>query len=300
MRGLVHGWLARDKQCVGHDQDIEQSHAVPMSARAEAFVTAAGRAILDLALPPRCAACSAIVADDGGFCPACWASLTFLGAPACARCDLPFAQPQGEGALCGACIADPPPYERVHTPLAYGAVSRQVVMRLKYGRRTGMARMMARMMAARLPVVSDDAPAMLLVPVPLHRWRLWSRGFNQSVEVARYIAQATGHQLAVDALARKRATPVLRGMGRTARDKAVRGAFIVPDKRRAMIKGRAVILIDDVFTTGSTVGACARTLLRAGAARVEIATFARVISDMAGDVDPAAAIDSIGFAPNIS
>lgn len=234
------------------------------------------RGVTDAILPHRCAQCSAIVAAPG-YCPDCWGQLDFLAGPACARCDLPLPQAAGEGALCGGCMADPPPYERVRVPLAYGPGPRALVMRLKYGRRVSLARQIASMIA---PVLIEAAPAAsepLLVPVPLHRWRIWQRGFNQSAEIARHLSRQTGWPLAVDALARVRRTRLLRGLGRTARAKEVRGAFAVPDAAKPLLAGRTVLLVDDVFTTGATTGACAKALLRAGATRVEVVAFARVV-----------------------
>ncbi len=239
-----------------------------------------GGALLDLVLPRRCAGCAAIVAGDGGFCPDCWLKLDFLSGPACARCDAPFAIPQGDGALCGACIADPPPYDRVHAPLAYGPQTRALVLRLKYGRRTGLARLMAQFIVACLPerpVMGGDALPPLLVPVPLHRWRIWSRGFNQSAQIARAIAGTTGLPISVDALIRTRPTAPLRGLGRTARARMVRGAFCVPPAAKSIVAGRTVYLVDDVFTSGATAAACAQALRRGGAARVAVAAFTRVI-----------------------
>lgn len=253
------------------------------------------RGVVDLALPPRCAACSAIVTaehlSDVSLCPQCWQTLRFLGDPACARCSLPFETAQGHGALCGGCMADPPPYHGVHAAVAYAPITRTLVLRLKYGRRVALARLMARMMAARINAVTfardggcgdDNRP--LLVPVPLHRWRLWGRGFNQAAEITRLLAPLVKADHAVDALHRRRATPPLRGQGRSQRARTVRGAFEVPVRRRAIVAGRRIMLVDDVYTTGATVASCARALLRAGAASVEVATFARVIAD-AGDVD---------------
>lgn len=234
------------------------------------------RGVTDAVLPHRCAQCSAIVSAPG-YCPDCWGKLDFLAGPACARCDLPLPQAVGEGALCGGCMADPPPFARVRVPLAYGPGPRALVMRLKYGRRVGLARQIATMIA---PVLIDAAPASsepLFVPVPLHRWRIWQRGFNQSAEIARHLSRQTGWPLAVDALVRVRRTRLLRGLGRIARAKEVRGAFAVPDAARPLLAGRTVLLVDDVFTTGATAGACARALLRAGAARVEVVAFARVV-----------------------
>lgn len=251
----------------------------------------AGRALVDLVLPPRCAGCAMIVASDSGFCPDCWQRLDFLTGPACARCDTPFEQAQGEGAYCGACIADPPPYVRVRVPLAYGPLPRRVVLRLKYGRRLGFARLMARLMLTVLPDGDQrSGDPWLLVPVPLHRWRLWTRGFNQSVEVARHLARSTGLPLAAEALVRRKPTPPLRGLGRRARARTVRGAFAVPAAQRDVIAGQAILLVDDVFTSGATTAACARALLGAGALRVEVAAFARVIAHESGWAD-------IDFAP---
>lgn len=268
------------------------ANAAPMPpwsiGQALILLRAGGAHLLDLVLPPRCANCRMITASDAGFCSDCWQKLDFLIGPACARCDLPFDQPQGEGAYCGACMADPPPYSRVHVPLAYGEISRSIVMRFKYGRRTGFARLMARLMVRSLadaprPKPAEDAELPetrmlpLLVPVPLHRWRIWTRGFNQSAELARALARDTGWPMAPDALRRHRRTPPLRGLGRAVRARTVRGAFHVAEDQRVALAGRQVILVDDVFTTGATASACARALLRAGASRVEVAAFARVL-----------------------
>lgn len=246
--------------------------------------------MIDFMLPHRCAGCGEIVESDGGFCASCWTGLTFIAGPACARCDLPLPSAQGEGALCGGCMADPPPYSRVHVPLAYGDATRKLVMRFKYGRRTGTARLMAGLMTGTLSSVreTEDGLRPLLVPVPLHRWRIWSRGFNQSAELAKVIARRTGHELAVDALIRTRATASMRGLGRQARARSVRGAFAVRPEAKPLLAGRTVLLVDDVFTTGATVAACSRALLRGGAERVEVVAFARALDS----TDSGTAIDS--------
>lgn len=263
----------------------------------------AGMAVINLVLPPRCAGCGSIVGSDAGFCADCWTSLDFLSGPACSRCDLPMETLMAEDALCGACLANLPPYMRVHVPLAYGAATRSIVMRLKYGRKTGFARLMARLMLRRLQdeVLSDiAAQPPLFIPVPLHRWRIWSRGFNQSAEVAGHLARATGWPLLVDGLHRHKRTPPLRGLGRRDRAKTVRGAFTVRDTARSQLAGRRILLVDDVFTTGATAAACSRALLRAGVASVEVVAFARVI-DRPGPADNLLAmIDSGVSPPNIT
>ena len=239
------------------------------------------RGIVDLALPPRCPACGAIVAEDHRFCTDCWASMDFLAGPCCAQCGAPFPFDQGEGALCGGCLADPPAFDRARAAIAYGDVARGVAMKLKYGRKTGLARLIAGQLLRHLP---DGAEAngradMLLAPVPLHRWRIWSRGYNQSALIADALGRASGiardHQL----LLRIKATPPLRGMGPAARAKVVRGAFALSPGARDRIAGRTVLLIDDVLTSGATANACAKMLKRGGAREVHLLCWARVLPD---------------------
>lgn len=145
-------------------------------------------------------------------------------------------------------------------------------MRLKYGRKVALARTMSRYMQ---PVVGELPADALLVPVPLHRIRLWNRGFNQSAIVARELSRRTGVPLALDALRRVRATPPLKGLNMRQRRRTVAGAFRAG--AGAQLRGRTVVLVDDVLTTGSTANACARVLKRAGAARVELVSWARVV-----------------------
>ncbi len=243
------------------------THALLRAARAAALP------LLDFALPPRCPGCGVIVAQSRSFCAECWTRIEFLGDPACARCGLPFDREMGETAECAACLAEPPPWDRARAVMAYGEIARTLVMRLKYGRRTGLARLMGEQMARRLP--ADDRDRMLIVPVPLHRWRIWSRGFNQAALLARRVGEATGVPVEIDLLRRIKRTPPLREMGRVARARAVRGAFAVAPGH-APVKGRHVVLVDDVHTSGATAAACARVLRRAGAADVTLLCFARV------------------------
>lgn len=237
--------------------------------------------LIGLALPPRCPGCGAITPDDHRFCLACWQSLDFLGDDGCARCGTPIALAT-PGAQCGACLADPPPLDGARAAVAYGPIARHVVMRLKYGGRPGHAETIGRLMARLIP---DDGQA-VLVPVPLHRWRIWRRGYNQSALIARAVARPRGLAVLPDALVRQKHTPVLRGLGRRARARAVRGAFAVDPARRAEIAGREVILIDDVHTTGATANACAAALKRSGARAVRLVCWARVDLDR-DDVDNA-------------
>ena len=261
------------------------SSAPSLAHRLTSTLVRAARGVADYALPPRCPGCGVIVDKDRRFCLACWQSLDFLAGPTCARCSIPIATPIPDpAAQCGACLADPPPYDGAPAALAYGPVARAVALRLKYGRRLGHARLMAELMVRPLAQLTDGAgEPPLLVPVPLHRWRLWSRGFNQAGLAAQHLARASEAEFADDLLFRHQPTPSLRGLGRKARAKAVQGAFALAPDAKARLKSRHAILIDDVHASGATLRACARLLGRGGAARVSALTFARVIPDAPDD-----------------
>jgi ComF family protein len=232
------------------------------------------KAAFDLVLPPRCPGCGEIVDGDDRFCAGCFAQLHFLGSPQCARCGDPLAHDIDAAAECGACLADPPAFDRARAALAYGGPTRQVVLALKHGRRLHLARLMAQAMRRAGGAIPDDA---VIVPVPAHRWRLWRRGFNQAALLARQLALQGRHHLAVDALERIKPTPMTKGLSRRQRQKNVAGAFRVA--RPDAVHGRHVVLVDDVMTTGATVSACAVKLKRAGARHVEVLTFARTLRD---------------------
>ena len=239
-----------------------------------AALRSVAHAALDFALPPRCPACGVIVGEAHRFCLDCWKQLLFLGEPCCVRCGLPFGYGADAAAECGRCLADPPPFDRLRAAVAYGEIARAVALKLKYSGRPGVAETLAGFVARHLAADRDA----VLTPVPLHRWRIWKRGYNQSALIASALARASGVPVELDLLRRTRATPSLRGLNRRERAEAVRGAFALPEAKRARVRGRNVVLVDDVFTSGATAGACARALRRGGAARVEILCWARVVA----------------------
>lgn len=245
--------------------------AIAISGR---WLAAGGDRLLDLLMPPTCVACKAPTASAHGWCADCLAALPHLEAPACARCALPLPPRAGGADICLGCLADPPGFDAAAAPFRYDGPARRVVLRFKNGREE-LAGLMARQMLA----VVDPAPDWLVVPVPIHRWRLLRRGYNQARLLAAALARQSGLALEPDALCRVRATAPSRGMSRKQRARNIAGAFAPDPSRAARLLGARVLLVDDVLTTGATASACARVLRQAGATHVTALSFARVAGD---------------------
>lgn len=212
---------------------------------------------------------------EGAVSPEEWAQLTFLIGPVCDQCGQPQEVDLGPLAVCAACIARPPKWSAARAALAYDEASRRIVLDLKRaGRRDGLKTMAGWMVQAGRPLIDR---ADLMVPVPLHYRRLASRGFNQSGWLAAAVSRSTGVPVRVDILKRRKATPSQAGLSPKARHRNVAGAFSVRRGRTNAVAGKSVLLVDDVLTTGATLTGCARTLLKAGAARVDVLTLARVV-----------------------
>lgn len=234
------------------------------------------RFALDIALPPLCPSCREPLGQGTGLCASCWSKLSLIEPPYCARLGIPFTYDPGPGLLSMEAIANPPAYDRARAAVRYDDIARALVHRFKYGDRLDLAPMMGRWMARAGRELLADADA--LIPVPLHWRRLWARRFNQSAALAGTITGHTGVPTLHDALRRVRATPQQVGLSREQRADNVQGAFQVPPARKAEVAGRRLILVDDVLTSGATVDTCARALLRAGAAHVDVLVFARVVA----------------------
>ncbi|NLH80790.1 MAG: ComF family protein [Phyllobacteriaceae bacterium] len=230
--------------------------------------------MLDLVLPPVCSACRRPVERAHALCGPCWAALRPIERPYCERLGIPFGYDIGEGALSAEAIASPPVFDRARAAVLFEGPARDLVHALKYADRTEVARLIGRMTARAGGEILADAD--LLVPMPLHRHRLWRRKFNQAALIADEVGRIAGVAVAVDALARIRPTRPQVGLGEHERVANVRGAFRVPASRRSAVEGKKVVLVDDVLTTGASAAAATRALLRAGAARIDVLTFARV------------------------
>jgi ComF family protein len=234
--------------------------------------------LVDLVFPPRCPLCGEGISGAAGLCAACWEKLVILGQPSCTACARPFRDAARQGRLCKACQARPPLHDGIAAATLYNDASRRLVLAFKHGGRIAMAPMMARLIAARLEGVGED---WLMVPVPLHRWRLWQRGYNQAALLARALARLTGARLCVDGLVRRKATPMLGGLGAGERARVLAGAITARPGREAMLAGAKVLLVDDVLTSGATSDACIVALRVAGADTVRLACFARVLDEAA-------------------
>ena len=253
------------------------STEVPL--RRFAGLRSAMRVALDLvagvALPQLCAACREPV-EGVGLCAACWSKLSLIAPPYCERLGIPFAFEAGPGLLSMEAIANPPAYGRARAAVRYDDIASRLVHALKYGDRLDLAPMMGQWMANAGRALLANADA--LVPVPLHWRRQWARRFNQSALLSEVMAKASGRTVAHRALKRVKATPQQVGLDKSARAQNVQGAFRVPPEGKGEVVGRKLVLVDDVLTSGATVSACARTLLRSGAASVDVVVFARVVT----------------------
>jgi ComF family protein len=234
-----------------------------------------GGFVLDQLYPPVCLNCEAPIASSDGLCGACFGKLRAITAPLCPVLGLPFEVSLGAGAVSAEAIADPPPFGRARAAVIYNEVARTLVSRLKYGDRPELARFCARLMAgAGHELWGADA---LLVPVPLHPSRQRERRYNQSAELAAAVGKLTGVAVDLHLVRRVKRTRQQVGLSQDGRARNVAGAFAVHPDLMARLAGRRVVLVDDVYTTGSTLKAVTRTLLRGGATQVDVISFARVV-----------------------
>ena len=234
-------------------------------------------AAIDTVFPPACLNCRESTGASGSLCATCWAQVRFIERPFCDRLGTPFAMDLGnDGLLSPEAVADPPVYARARAVAHFedGPV-RRLVHQLKYSARMELAKPLGAWMARAGNEILAEAE--VLVPVPLHRRRLAVRRFNQAHALAQAISAQCGVPADPFILARVKPTPSQVGLSRSQRALNLQGAFRVSDGMAARIEGRAVVLIDDVMTSGATANAASRALLRSGAKRVDVLVFARAI-----------------------
>jgi ComF family protein len=247
-------------------------------AKARGALTASFRLALDVTLPQLCPSCREPLGDGAGLCATCWSKLSMIEPPYCARLGIPFTYDPGPGLLSMEAIANPPAYDRARAAVRYDDVARTLVHAYKYGDRLDLAHLMGGWMVRAGRELLEEADG--LVPVPLHWRRLWARRFNQSAALAGAISSSAKVPVLHGALKRVRATVQQVGLSKSERADNVQGAFRVPADLKAEVAGRRLVLIDDVLTSGATVDTCARALLRAGAAHVDVLVFARVVAPL--------------------
>jgi ComF family protein len=243
--------------------DATKSIAMSLAAKA-----------LDLLLPPLCLACDAPVTGHGALCAACWSGIHFIAAPLCSGCGAPFDAPVGDGMLCAACLTDPPVFSGARAAMLYDEASKRLILGFKHGDRTHLARALAGWMHRAGREFWGKADC--VIPVPLHRWRLFRRRYNQAALLAEGIGALANKPVLIDGLRRPKATPIQGRMNRKQRQANVKGAFALHPRRREEIRDKTIILIDDVLTTGATLNECSRVLLEGGAKSVSALTLARV------------------------
>ncbi|MGU9978548.1 ComF family protein [Phreatobacter sp. HK31-P] len=252
-------------------EDDALAPAIPVRRR---LAAGASRA-LDWLLPPLCLACRNPVGSHHALCPHCWKGVAFITAPVCERLGTPLAFDLGPGALSPEAIANPPAFDRARAVFRFDEVGRALIHGLKYGDRLEVAVALSGWMAVAGREMLADADA--LVPVPLHWTRLVARRFNQAAELTRHLSQRTGIANEAMLLKRVRRTRHQVGLTRAQRLDNVTGAFRIAEDRKGWVRGKRVVLVDDVLTTGATIEACCRVFRRAGAARIDVLTAARVV-----------------------
>lgn len=249
--------------------------AIPLRQGLARRLRGLGRAVLDVVYPPACPGCDRLLGSRASLCPQCWSKLGFIERPYCEVLGTPFTHDLGPGILSADAIATPPPFDRLRSVALYDDLARGLVHSLKYRDRTDLAPMMAQWMlrAGDGTVQAAD----VILPVPLHRFRLIWRKFNQAAELARALGRLSEKPVLIDAVRRTKRTRRQIGLGPRAREENVRGAFTVTPAGREALFGRRIVLVDDVYTTGATVAAVTRTLKRAGVTDITVLTFARAL-----------------------
>ena len=235
--------------------------------------------MLDFILPPRCIVTGEVVERQGALSAMAWGDLNFIAAPQCLRCGLPFdfvEETAIQESVCGGCMKHPPNYNQARSALVYDDASRGIILGFKHGDQThAVPSFIPWLERAAGQEMLDQAD--FLMPVPLHRWRLMRRRFNQSALLVKYLSKESNIPFLLNGLERVRSTPVQGHLRMKERKKNVKNAFAVPEAVIPQIRHKRIILVDDVFTTGATAQECTKALLKNGAGTVDVLTLARVV-----------------------
>lgn len=231
--------------------------------------------ILNILFPPQCLNCQCRVPTHGTLCIPCWQQIHFITEPMCECCGLPFDYDIGEGALCGICMNKRPDYNRARAAFRYDEHSRKLITRFKYSDQTQLAKIYGNWLARAGEGLLKQSD--IIIPVPLHYFRFVHRRFNQSALLAHILSKKTGIKYLPNALIRIRKTTPQTGLTSKQRETNVKGAFSANKRYLEQIKGKNILLVDDVMTTGSTITQCSKVLLKSGAAQVNVLTLARTV-----------------------
>ena len=233
-----------------------------------------GQAV-DIVLPPRCVVSGEIVDRQGAVSAKVWRDLHFVAAPICDCCGYPFGFEVADKTLCASCLSDPPPFKSARAALVYDDTSRDMILKFKHGDKTHAVHAFISWLKRAGAEMLPDAD--LIIPVPLHRWRLLKRRYNQAALIALYLARQTNALYAPDILLRQKATQTQGHLSVKDRAQNVKNAFVIPEKGIAALKDKKVVLVDDVYTTGATINECCKVLHKAGAGQIDVLTVARVV-----------------------
>ncbi|MBY0501775.1 MAG: ComF family protein [Alphaproteobacteria bacterium] len=232
------------------------------------------RSIVDLLIPYRCVKCGIILENEAGLCTSCWPLIPFITKPYCECCGLPFDFNIDEGALCALCSHSPPFFKTARSVFSYCEESKDLILKFKHTDTISSAPLFARWMVR----LHEKGENLLCIPVPLHWTRLFMRTYNQAALLAKAMAKYGGWEYSSSYLIRKYRTLSQGNFSKNERIKNVKRAFEVPQKKKKQLLGRKVLLVDDVFTTGATLNACSKVLLKAGVLEVHALTLGRVVS----------------------
>lgn len=240
------------------------------------FIKYSVSTLLNLVLPPRCPMTGELVGAQGTIDPTFWSQLNFVHSPLCTTCGMAFPHEMEQDMVCGSCLQDPPPYDAARSILRYDDASASMILKFKHTDGTTLAPVFGNWLARYHDQFSD---ADMIIPVPLHRWRLLKRRYNQAALLANSLSTAMRIPHIPHLLRRTRHTTPQGHKSKAERQDNIKAAFTVPNKFQHRLKDKRIILIDDVYTSGATIHECTRTLLRHGAHSVKVLTLAKVMKD---------------------